>query len=96
MPQRALGCRPPAASAPAVRPEGKIIETDALNANAGGLGLSDATIAVTRGLLPTLSDEELEAVLAHDRPSRASRSTLGRGTTIDGQRCAAHERGLVR
>ena len=47
-------------------PSVEIIETDALNAYASGLGTDDATIAVTRGLLDTLSKDELEAVLAHE------------------------------
>jgi heat shock protein HtpX len=44
----------------------EIIETDALNAYASGLGTADASIAVTRGLLDTLTSDELEAVLAHE------------------------------
>jgi heat shock protein HtpX len=47
-------------------PSIEIIETDALNAYASGLGATDATIAVTRGLLETLGKDELEAVLAHE------------------------------
>jgi heat shock protein HtpX len=47
-------------------PTVEIIETDALNAYASGLGTTDATVAVTRGLLETLSKDELEAVLAHE------------------------------
>jgi heat shock protein HtpX len=47
-------------------PTVEIIETDALNAYASGLGTRDATVAVTRGLLETLSKDELEAVLAHE------------------------------
>lgn len=43
-----------------------IIETDALNAFASGIGRQQATITVTRGLLETLNDSELEAVLAHE------------------------------
>jgi heat shock protein HtpX len=47
-------------------PTVEIIETDALNAYASGLGTTGATIAVTRGLLETLNKDELEAVLAHE------------------------------
>ncbi len=47
-------------------PAVEIIETDALNAYASGLGTTDATVAVTRGLLETLAKDELEAVLAHE------------------------------
>src|SRR5215469_4034069 len=47
-------------------PAVEIIETDALNACASGWTPADSTVAVTRGLLRTLSNEELEAVLAHE------------------------------
>ena len=47
-------------------PAVEIIETDALNAYASGLGTTDATVAVTRGLIETLNKDELEAVLAHE------------------------------
>lgn len=47
-------------------PSVEVIETDALNAYASGLGTADATIAVTRGLVDTLNKDELEAVLAHE------------------------------
>jgi heat shock protein HtpX len=47
-------------------PAVEIIETEALNAYASGLGSVDATIAVTRGLLETLTKDELETVLAHE------------------------------
>ncbi len=47
-------------------PRVEIMETNALNAYAAGLGPESATVAVTRGLLNTLSDAELEAVLAHE------------------------------
>jgi len=47
-------------------PAVEIIETDALNAYASGLGTVDATVAVTRGLMDTLTKDELEAVLAHE------------------------------
>lgn len=47
-------------------PRVEIMETSALNAYASGLSPSDATIAVTRGLLDTLEPRELDAVLAHE------------------------------
>ncbi len=47
-------------------PRVEIIHTGALNAYASGLGPDDAVIAVSRGLLRALSDDELEAVLAHE------------------------------
>jgi heat shock protein HtpX len=47
-------------------PRIEIMETPALNAYADGLGPRDASVAVTRGLLDTLSDAELEAVVAHE------------------------------
>lgn len=43
-----------------------IIDNPALNAFASGLTPASAQITVTTGLLETLSDEELEAVLAHE------------------------------
>ena len=47
-------------------PRVEIMRTSALNAYAAGLGPDDAVVAVTQGLLNTLSDDELEAVLAHE------------------------------
>ncbi|MGE0699985.1 MAG: M48 family metalloprotease [Hyphomicrobiaceae bacterium] len=47
-------------------PRVEIVRSRALNAYAAGLGPSDATIAVTQGLLDALSPRELEAVLAHE------------------------------
>jgi len=47
-------------------PQLKIIESDALNAYAAGLVEDDHCIAVTRGLVNTLSREEMETVLAHE------------------------------
>jgi heat shock protein HtpX len=47
-------------------PQLKIIESDSLNACAAGLVEDDHSISVTRGLLSTLTSEELEAVLAHE------------------------------
>lgn len=44
----------------------RIMETDALNAFATGLHTGNYSVTVTRGLMNTLSDEELEAVLAHE------------------------------
>src|SRR5262249_25873406 len=47
-------------------PAVEIIETDALNACASGWTPGDSSVAVTRGLLERLSNEELEAVVAHE------------------------------
>lgn len=47
-------------------PRLEIIDSDALNAYAAGLRENDYTIAVTRGLVATLTPAELEAVLAHE------------------------------
>jgi heat shock protein HtpX len=44
----------------------RVMETDALNAFATGLHRGQYSITVTRGLMNALSDEELEAVLAHE------------------------------
>lgn len=44
----------------------RIIETDGLNAFATGLHKGQYSVTVTRGLMNTLTDEELEAVLAHE------------------------------
>jgi heat shock protein HtpX len=44
----------------------RIMETDGLNAFATGLHKGNYSVTVTRGLMNTLSDEELEAVLAHE------------------------------
>jgi heat shock protein HtpX len=44
----------------------RIMETEALNAFATGLHEGQYSITVTRGLMQTLNDEELEAVLAHE------------------------------
>jgi heat shock protein HtpX len=56
-------------------PRVEIIETEALNAYASGLGPEDATIAVTRGLLETLTKDELETVLAHELTHIRNRDT---------------------
>lgn len=44
----------------------RIMETEGLNAFATGLHEGQYSVTVTRGLMNTLSDEELEAVLAHE------------------------------
>lgn len=43
-----------------------IVDTNALNAFASGIGESSYSVTVTRGLLERLDDAELEAVLAHE------------------------------
>lgn len=53
----------------------QIIETPALNAYAAGLRQGDYLIAVTRGLIDTLSDDELEAVLGHELTHIRNRDT---------------------
>lgn len=53
----------------------QIIETPALNAYAAGLREGKYVIAVTRGLIDTLSDDELEAVLAHELTHIRNRDT---------------------
>ncbi|MCC5996711.1 MAG: M48 family metallopeptidase [Oceanicaulis sp.] len=47
-------------------PSLRIIETPALNAYASGLSERQAAVTVTRGLMDSLNDAELEAVLAHE------------------------------
>jgi heat shock protein HtpX len=47
-------------------PRLEIIRSGALNAYASGLSPEDAVVAVTTGLVKALTDEELEAVLAHE------------------------------
>ncbi len=47
-------------------PHLRIIESPALNAFASGVRKKQYTITVTRGLIDTLNDKELEAVLAHE------------------------------
>lgn len=47
-------------------PAVEIIESDALNAYANGWTPADSVVVVTRGLLQSLSGDELEAVLAHE------------------------------
>src|SRR5262245_8137444 len=53
----------------------QVIDSPALNAYASGLREGNYTIAVTRGLMDTLSDEELEAVLAHELTHIRNRDT---------------------
>lgn len=48
------------------RPKVAIIPSDARNAFACGHGASSATVAVTRGLVAALDDDELAAVVAHE------------------------------
>jgi heat shock protein HtpX len=48
------------------KPRVYIMETDALNAFATGLSPQKAAIAVTRGLLDTLTREQLQGVVAHE------------------------------
>lgn len=47
-------------------PSLRIIESEALNAFATGLNPKQYSVTVTRGLMQTLSQDELEAVLAHE------------------------------
>jgi heat shock protein HtpX len=49
-----------------VTPKLKIIDTPALNAFATGLNEKQYSITVTRGLIDTLDDAELESVLGHE------------------------------
>lgn len=56
-------------------PKLKIIETPAANAFASGFGQRNASISVTRGLLDTLDDAEIEAVLAHELTHIRNRDT---------------------
>jgi heat shock protein HtpX len=53
----------------------QIIDTPALNAYASGLREGQYVIAVTRGLVDTLADDELEAVLAHELTHIRNRDT---------------------
>src|SRR6516162_9535554 len=47
-------------------PKLKIVQSDALNAFATGLNQRQYAVSVTTGLLDTLNDRELEAVLGHE------------------------------
>ncbi len=58
-----------------VMPRLEIVETPALNAYAAGLRDGDYVVAVTRGLLDTLDDKEIEAVLAHELTHIRNRDT---------------------
>jgi heat shock protein HtpX len=53
----------------------QIIETPAFNAYASGLREGNYVVAVTRGLIDTLADDELEAVLAHELTHIRNRDT---------------------
>ena len=53
----------------------QIIDTPALNAYASGLHEGQYVVAVTRGPLDTLADDELEAVLAHELTHIRNRDT---------------------
>ena len=56
-------------------PQLEIVEDPALNAYASGLSPGNYAIAVTRGLLDKLNDQELEAVLAHELTHIRNRDT---------------------
>lgn len=56
---------------PAIR----VMETDALNAFATGTSTSNATIAVTRGLLNVLNRDEMQGVIAHEMSHIANLDT---------------------
>lgn len=47
-------------------PKLKIIESDALNAFASGINEKSYTVTLTRGIINTLNDDELEGVIAHE------------------------------
>lgn len=47
-------------------PKLRIIESDALNAFASGINEKTYTVTLTRGIINTLNDEELEGVIAHE------------------------------
>jgi heat shock protein HtpX len=47
-------------------PRLKVIETDVMNAFASGIREKNYTITLTRGLMNSLDDEELEAVIGHE------------------------------
>jgi heat shock protein HtpX len=56
-------------------PKVRIMETDALNAFATGTSTSNASIAVTRGLLNALTRDELQGVVAHEMSHIANLDT---------------------
>ncbi len=47
-------------------PRLQVIETDALNAFASGINDKSYTVTLTRGIIQTLNDDELEGVIAHE------------------------------
>lgn len=47
-------------------PKVQVIESPALNAYASGLKERDYTVTLTRGIIDTLNDDELEGVIAHE------------------------------
>lgn len=47
-------------------PKVNVIESDALNAFASGINEKTYTVTLTRGIIETLTDEELEGVIAHE------------------------------
>ena len=47
-------------------PKLQIIESDALNAFASGISEKSYTVTLTRGIINTLNDQELEGVIAHE------------------------------
>ena len=47
-------------------PKLKIIESSSLNAFASGINEKSYTVTLTRGIIETLNDEELEGVIAHE------------------------------
>jgi len=56
-------------------PRVMVLETDALNAFATGSRVGNGTIAVTRGLLDTLTRDELQGVVAHEMAHLANLDT---------------------
>jgi len=56
-------------------PRVMVLETEALNAFATGNRVGNGTIAVTRGLLDTLSRDELQGVVAHEMAHLANLDT---------------------
>ena len=56
-------------------PKLQIIEDPALNAFASGLNSRQHAVTVTRGLIDTLDDDEMEAVLAHELTHIQNRDT---------------------
>jgi heat shock protein HtpX len=56
-------------------PKVMVLETEALNAFATGNRIGNGTIAVTRGLIDTLSRDELQGVVAHEMAHLANLDT---------------------